>query len=102
MIDKETHAKIRHLFYAEHWKIGTIAHELGLHPDTVRKAIESDGFNRDRVLRPRATDPYVEFIRATLEKYPGLRATRIYHMIRDRGYTGSVIQLRRVVALLVP
>ena len=102
MIDKETHAKIRHLFYAEHWKIGTIAHELGLHPDTVRKAIESDGFNRDRVLRPRATDPYVEFIRATLEKYPGLRATRIYHMIRDRGYTGSVIQLRRVVALLRP
>ena len=102
MIDKETHAKIRHLFYAEHWKIGTIAHELGLHPDTVRKAIESDGFNRDRVLRPRATDPYVEFIRATLEKYPGLRATRIYQMIRDRGYTGSVIQLRRVVALLRP
>jgi hypothetical protein len=27
--------QIRHYFYAEHWKIGTIARELGLHPDTV-------------------------------------------------------------------
>lgn len=102
MIDQETHAKIRHFFFAEHWKIGTIAREFGLHPDTVRKAIESDCFNRERALRPRATDPYVEFIRTTLEKYPRLRATRIYHMIRDRGYTGSVIQLRRVVAPLRP
>jgi len=25
MIDKETRARIRRLFYAEHWKIGTIA-----------------------------------------------------------------------------
>jgi hypothetical protein len=31
-----------------------------------------------------------------------LRATRLYHMIRDRGYSGSVEQLRRVVARLRP
>jgi len=48
------------------------------------------------------TDPYVEFIRQTLQQYPRLRATRLYHMIRDRGYTGSVVQLRRVVARLRP
>ncbi len=39
MIDKETRARIRHLFYVEHWKIGTIARELALHPDTVRGAL---------------------------------------------------------------
>ena len=31
-----------------------------------------------------------------------LRATRLYQMIRDRGYSGSVVQLRRTVARLRP
>ena len=102
MIDKETRARIRHLFYAEHWKIGTIAHELALHPDTVSDAVETDRFSNTKTLRPCATDPYAGFIRETLEKHPHLRATRIYQMIRDRGYSGSVVQLRRVVACLRP
>lgn len=102
MIDKETRARIRHLFYAEHWKIGTIAHELALHPDTVSDAVETDRFSNTKTLRPCVTDPYAGFIRETLEKHPRLRATRIYQMIRDRGYPGSVVQLRRVVACLRP
>jgi transposase len=102
MIDKETRARIRHLFYAEHWKIGTIARELTLHPDTVRDAVETERFSNTKTLRACVTDPYVRFIRETLEKYPRLRATRIYQMIRDRGYPGSVVQLRRVVACLRP
>jgi len=44
----------------------------------------------------------LEFIRETLEKYPRLRVTRIFQMIQDRGYPGSVIQLRRVVKGLRP
>ena len=40
MISPETRVQIRRYFYAEHWKIGTIARELGVHPDTVRQAIE--------------------------------------------------------------
>jgi transposase len=102
MIDKETCARIRHLFYAEHWKVGTIARELVLHPDTVRNAIETDRFNNTKILRPRATEPYVGFIREILEKHPRLRATRIFQMIQDRGYTGSVVQLRRVIFDLRP
>jgi transposase len=47
-------------------------------------------------------DPYLGFIRETLDQYPRLRATRIYHMIRERGYSGSVVQLRRAVARLRP
>ena len=38
--------EIRRYFYAEHWKIGTIASELGVHPDTVRNAIESERFHK--------------------------------------------------------
>ena len=40
MISLETRMQIRRYFYAEHWKIGTIARELGVHPDAVRTAIE--------------------------------------------------------------
>lgn len=34
MISDDLRAKIRRLFFAEHWRIGTIATELGVHRDT--------------------------------------------------------------------
>jgi transposase len=102
MIDPKTRAHIRHLFYAEHWKVGTIARELMLHPDTVVNAVETDRFNSAKTLRPSATDPYADFIREVLAKHPRLRATRIFQMIRDRGYGGSVVQLRRFVSCIRP
>jgi transposase len=103
MIDPETRAQIRRYFYAEHWKIGTIARELGVHPDAVRNAIEAQRLGLGgRPVRPSMVDPYLAFIRETLDQHPRLRATRIYRMARDRGYTGSVCQLRRAVARLRP
>lgn len=102
MIPPEQVAHIRHLFHAEHWKIGTIATELGLHPDTVRSALESHRFISRPRLRDRLVDPYLDFLRQTLQRYPRLRATRLYQMIRSRGYAGSVSQLRRVVASFRP
>jgi len=102
MLNLETQAHIRHLFFAEHWKIGTIAEQLGVHHDAVRHALQTDSFHRELALRPCITDPYLEFVRETLKNYPQLRATRIFQMVRDRGYTGSIVQLRRVVARLRP
>jgi transposase len=102
MISDEQVAQIRHLFHAEHWKMGTIAAELHLHPDTVRAALDTDRFRSQPRLRDRLTDPYLDFLRQTLQQYPRLRATRLYQMIRLRGYAGSVNLLRRVVAELRP
>src|SRR5579863_6429287 len=102
MISSETRVQIRRYFYAEHWKIGTIATALDVHPDTVRRAIEVDRFQHAEPLRPSIVDPYLPFVRQVLEQHPRLRATRIYQMIRDRGYSGSVEQLRRTVARLRP
>jgi transposase len=102
MISPETRAQIRRYFYAEHWTIGTIASELSVHPDAVRNAIEAERFKNARPLRPSVVDPYAGFIRQTLEQHPRLRATRIYQMIRDRGYSGSITQLRRAVSVLRP
>ena len=97
MIREAQRAEIRRLFYAEHWRIGTIARELSLHPDTVRAALETARFNRRTLVRPSRLDPYTDFIRTTLEQYPKLRATRIHEMIVARGYPGAVGQTRRLV-----
>jgi IS30 family transposase len=102
MIDPEVRVQIRRYFYAEHWKVGTIAEALGVHPDTVKRAIEVERFHRAEQLRSSMLDPYVGFLRQTLELHPRLRATRLHQMLRDRGYGGSVEQLRRVVARLRP
>lgn len=102
MIDVEKVAEIRRLFYAEHWKIGTIAAELHVHPNTVRAALETDRSVRPTVLRPSKVDPFLPFIRETLEHYPRLRATRIHDMLRARGYPGSARRIRDVVRFLRP
>src|SRR4051794_34376484 len=101
MISPETRAQIRRYFYAEHWKVGTIARQLGLHPDTVHNAIET-GCVAAQSVRPSKLDPYLGFLREVLTQHPSLRATRIYQMARERGYTGSVVQLRRAVGRLRP
>ncbi|MFQ5829033.1 MAG: transposase [Candidatus Methylomirabilia bacterium] len=103
MIGPDQHAEIRRLFYAEHWPVGTIASALGVHPDTVRRAIERERFARLGTRpRPSALDPYKPFITATLEQYPRLRATRLSAMLRERGYPGSAVQVRRYVRTVRP
>jgi transposase len=102
VISEAQRAEIRRLFYAEHWRIGTIASELGLHADTVRAALETARFHVRTLVRPSRLDPYVPFLRDTLEQYPRLRATRLHEMIAARGYAGSVTQTRRLVGRLRP
>lgn len=103
MITPETRAEIRRLYYAEHWKVGTIATHLGVHHETV-----ADAINRASVLtrggRCRVTtlDPYLPFMRDTLAQYPRLRATRLHEMLRARGYPGSAVLVRRAVRRLRP
>jgi len=98
MIAEELRARIRRLYFAEHWKVGTIAAELGVHRDTVRHAIEHERFT-NLAYRASASmlDPYKDFVRATLEQYPRLVATRVLEMIAQRGYAGTVWPLRRFI-----
>ena len=101
MISPEQRAEIRRLYYAEHWRIGTIATALGVHHDTVRVALER--FIRPGTqVRPTPLDPYKPFVLATLEQYPRLRATRLYAMLRERGFAGSAVQVRRWVRTVRP
>jgi transposase len=101
VIDAALIARIRQLYYAEHWRVGTIAAELGLHAETVRRAL-SDAPRSAPPPRPSPLDAYQGFLEETLRQHPRLRATRLFEMIRLRGYPGSVRQLRQRVARLRP
>lgn len=102
MISPEQTTEIRRLFYAEHWKVGTIAEAMDLHRDTVKRAIGTQSFASSYRARPTRLDPYLPFVRQTLGQYPKLRATRLHQMLAERGYEGSVVQLRRAIRPLRP
>jgi transposase len=101
VIDLETVARIRHLHHAEQWPVGTIAAELGLHHETVERALREES-RAQPAPRPSRIDPYVGFAREMLENHPRLRATRLWHMLRERGCTLSVRQVRDKVGELRP
>jgi transposase len=104
MISAELRAQIRRLYFAEHWKVGTIASELHVHHDAVRRAVLLERVcNGDSsMLRPTVLAPYKDFIVQALEQHPRLRATRLYEMVKSRGYLGGVAQLRRFVRVVRP
>jgi transposase len=100
MISDAMRAEIRRLHEVEKWPIGTIARQLGVHHQTVRRAL-------GRAVLPTWTrksklDPYKPLIVETLDRYPRLCATRVFHMLRERGYPGSVNQVMRFVAHVRP
>jgi transposase len=97
-VSREKEAEIRRLFFAEHWKRGTIAAQLGVHPDVVARVIGHLG-PRAHAGRPdaRVLEPFEAWVDETLARYPRLVATRLFDMLRERGYEGSVVTLRRYV-----
>lgn len=103
MIPKEREAEVLRLHYAEKWRIGTIARQLGIHHSTVRRVLSQAGvIDVTRPLRGSMVDPYLPFIRDTLEKYPSLTASRLFVMVKERGYPGQPDHFRSVVARLRP
>ena len=105
MIDPETHVQIRRYFYAEHWKIGTIAPQHNWAFTKTPCAMPSRPTASIARAKPCGHTSSILIWSSygrTLDQHPRLRTTRIYQMIQDRGYTGSVVQLRRAVARLRP
>jgi transposase len=98
----EQEAEMIRLHYAEHWRVGTIATQLSVHPDLVKRVLGL-GANREKgIPRAKMVDPYRELIKQTLDTYPKLCATRLHDMIRSRGYRGAVRTLREYVAGVRP
>jgi transposase len=100
---REIDAEVLRLHYGEHWPVGTIARQLGLHADVVRRAIGRKQGVAAPGSRPLSVlAPYYEFVEQTLRQYPSLRSTRLYDMLRARGYPGSPRTVREYVAKVRP
>jgi transposase len=103
MIPRALEAEILRLHQTEHWPIGTIATQLRVHHGTVRRVLAQAGVPVDKVpARLSIVEPYRAFIEETLAKYPSLRASRLYAMVKERGYPGAPDHFRAIVATLRP
>lgn len=103
MIPLELEAKIRRLFHAEKWPVGTIGRHLGVHHSTVRRALRRDGVPLSALPTRRSkVDPFVSFVTETLATYPDLTASRLYEMVKERGYDGGPDHFRAIVGRYRP
>jgi transposase len=102
MIPRALEAEILRLHHSEHWPVGTIAAQLRVHHGTVRRVLAQAGVPVARAARASIAEPYVGFMVETLAKYPTLRASRLYAMVRERGYPGAPDHFRAIVARLRP
>jgi len=103
-VSAERKAQILRYYFAEHWRVGTIARQLGVHHSTVERVLREAGVERERqrLRRPSMLDPYVAFITETLEAFPSLTAARLFDMAKERGYPGGPDNFRHRIAQLRP
>jgi transposase len=102
-IGAELEAKILRYYHVEKWRCGTIAKQLCVHRETVQRVLAHAGLPRHGPPpRPSMIEPYLPFIRQTLEKFPTLTASRLYAMVRERGYQGAPDHFRHQIALHRP
>jgi transposase len=99
MISRAIEAEILRLYRTEGWPIGTVARQLHVHHDTVRRVLWQSGVPAVREsARTSKIDAYIPFILETFARYPTLRASRLYQMARERGYVGCSHHFRHMVA----
>jgi transposase len=102
-VTSEEASAILRLHHAEGWPVGTIGEQMGRHHDTVERVLAHSGLPVTKVVtRVRRVDPYLPYIQETLTKYPRLRASRLWSMVKARGYTGSRSGFRAIISRLRP
>jgi transposase len=102
MISQETEAHILRLHHAEGWPVGTIAFELDVHHSAVSRVLEKTGLPRPGLARASIADPYMPFILETLKRHPRLTSSRLYYMVKERGYPGKRDHFRTIVGRYRP
>jgi transposase len=100
-------AQILRLHTVEKWRVGTIARQLHVHRDAVRRVLAGNcapvpSLPSSSPLRPSRIDPYRPFILATLAKFPTLTAARLHAMVTERGYVGAGSHFRLLIAGMRP
>lgn len=102
MIPDDLERKIVRLHLVEGWPVGTIAKQCEVHHSTVRRVLHTRGVPAAPTTRTSMADPFMPFILETLKEHPNLPASRLHHMVVERGYPGGPDHFRRLVARLRP
>ena len=97
-VTPELIAQIQRYYHVERWRTGTIARQLKVHHGTVERVLRQAGLAHIGVVRPSNIDPYLPFILETLKKFPDLRASRLYAMVKQRGYQGGPDHFRHLIS----
>jgi transposase len=96
-------AQILRYYHAEKWTMGTIARQLHVHYSVVERVLAQAGLPRiGPPPRRSLIDAYLPFISQTLETFPTLTASRLYGMVRERGYSGRPDHFRHLIACRRP
>ena len=98
VISREREAEILRYYHVEKWRVGTIAREIGVHHNVVKRVLAQAGLHRFGKPRASQIDPFLLFIHQTLEKFPALTASRLFAMVRERGYRGGPDHFRHLIA----
>src|SRR6185437_8563811 len=99
MISRELEAEILRLYHTEAWPVGTLARQLKVHRDTVRRVLAQAGISvAHHYTRPSMVEPFIPFLQDMLARYPTRRASRLYRMVLERGYPGTADHFRSIVA----
>jgi len=92
-------AQILRYYHVEKWPVGTIAAQLHIHHGVVQRVLAQAGLPRIGAPPRRSKiDAYLPFITRTLETFPKLTASRLYAMVRERGYPGRPDHFRHLIA----
>jgi transposase len=103
MISVENWAEIRRLHKVEEMSKRAIARRLGIHRDTVTRALTCEEPSRyQRSPSGSMLDPYKPKIHALLAENPKLTGVRILEIIQGEGYPGKISILRDFVREIRP
>jgi transposase len=102
-ISEEVKANILRYHHVEKWRVGTIARHLNVHHTTVKRVLSETGVPKQCILvQESMIDPFLAFVTETLQRFPTLTASRLYDMVKERGYPGGRDHFRHMISFYRP
>ena len=102
-ISEEVKANILRYHHVEKWRVGTIARHLNVHHPTVKRVLSETGVSKHNILvQESMIDPFLAFVTETLQRFPTLTASRLYDMVKERGYPGCRDHFRHMISFYRP
>ena len=102
-ISDDLKANILRYHHVEKWRVGTIARHLNVHHTTVKRVLSETGVSKHSILvQASMIDPFLAFVTENLQRFPTLTASRLYDMVKERGYPGSRDHFRHMISFYRP